>query len=210
MRSKIHIIRHGTTEGNKKGWYYGDLDIPLLEEGIKDIEAKKAGGVYPEVSGGFFTSGMTRTNQTLDLIYGKVERTHILELSELKFGIFEGKTYDEIKDQKEFNDWIYDEEGNIHVPGGDSRNSFRERVMKGLDKLISLHRLEELKYRHVEKEAESICVCHGGVIGCIMNEVFNDEKDFLSWIPNQGEGYTLILDNGIIVDFEELGGRYAN
>ena len=41
MKSYIHFIRHGITEGNQKGWYYGSLDIPLTEEGVAALKTLK-------------------------------------------------------------------------------------------------------------------------------------------------------------------------
>ena len=38
MRSKICLIRHGITEGNKNRLYYGYADIPLAEEGIAALK----------------------------------------------------------------------------------------------------------------------------------------------------------------------------
>lgn len=206
MKSKIHLIRHGLTEGNLKSWYYGKTDLPLVKEGIDGIRKYKKDGIYPTISGGYFTSGMLRTNQTLSEIYGDVERKHIDELQEINFGILECKTYDEIKGLEEYNRWTYDKTGKIKIPKGDSKNSFRNRVELGLQKLIDEHRIYELAFRHQEKEAESICVCHGGVIACIMAITFSnsDEMSFFKWIPQQARGYTLHLQDGKIIDFEVI------
>lgn len=46
-KSKIHLIRHSITEGNKKRWYYGKIDIPLLEEGIEEVRRLVKEDIYP-------------------------------------------------------------------------------------------------------------------------------------------------------------------
>ena len=51
MESRICLIRHGITEGNKNKLYYGFADIPLAEEGIYQLKELAAAGIYPE--GGF-------------------------------------------------------------------------------------------------------------------------------------------------------------
>lgn len=205
MKSKIHLIRHGTTEGNVKKWYYGSLDIPLIEAGRTALIEMRENGIYPKINGGYFTSGMKRTNQTLSIIYGNVERDEITQLREMEFGDFEGKTYEEIKDNSDYIKWLEDKVGSVALPRGDSRISFRNRVMTGLEKLINNHLRFELVFRHKEDiDAESICVCHGGVIGCIMNELFPKEREFFYWIPNQGRGFTLLLDGGKVVGYCEL------
>ena len=43
MSSKILFLRHGITEGNKNKWFYGALDLPLLDEGKAEITDRKTG-----------------------------------------------------------------------------------------------------------------------------------------------------------------------
>ena len=39
---KIHLLRHGLTEANEKGWYLGLTDLPLSPAGLSAlIEQKK-------------------------------------------------------------------------------------------------------------------------------------------------------------------------
>ena len=49
MRSfKLHLIRHGLTEGNLKGLYLGSgTDMPLCEEGIQRLEKLREDFSYP-------------------------------------------------------------------------------------------------------------------------------------------------------------------
>ena len=70
MKSYIHFIRHGITEGNLKGWYYGNLDVPLAPEGFAKLEELKSQDIYPSASGAdCYTSGLLRTEQTFTAIY---------------------------------------------------------------------------------------------------------------------------------------------
>ncbi len=74
MKLKIHLIRHGTTEGNLKRWYYGSLDIPLAPEGIAEVEDYIAQGIYPRPkTANYYTSGLLRAEETFSLIYGDRE-----------------------------------------------------------------------------------------------------------------------------------------
>jgi alpha-ribazole phosphatase len=43
----IYLLRHGMTEGNKKGQYIGSTDIPLCEEGIQQLCDISKTYVYP-------------------------------------------------------------------------------------------------------------------------------------------------------------------
>ncbi|MBR6529774.1 MAG: histidine phosphatase family protein, partial [Firmicutes bacterium] len=167
MLSRIHFIRHGITEGILNRWYYGSTDIPLVQEGIDEVMGFKADNVYPSditEDTDFYTSGMLRAEQTLNVIYGEVTRKPISNLSEMSFGRWECKTFDELKLEPEFDEWMNCTDNSFIFPEGDSILSFYERVEKGFDELLGLHRLKELSHRHSGKDATSVIVCHGGVI----------------------------------------------
>ena len=38
MKSYIHFIRHGVTEGNANRWFYGWADVNLLPEGVEELK----------------------------------------------------------------------------------------------------------------------------------------------------------------------------
>lgn len=202
-RSKIHLIRHGITEGNIKNWFYGASEVPLAPEGIQALKKQAESGIYPKPeSADYYTSGMNRTEQTLQLIYGDIEHEQIEELREMNFGTYEKKSYEDLKDDSEFRTWLKDKSGETSPPEGESIKEFMSRVNIGWDKMIGLHRLKELSVRHNGKTAESVVVCHGGVISAIMEAIFPGEKGhFFEWIPDPGHGYTLTMDGGEIVDY---------
>lgn len=203
MSSTIHLIRHGTTEGNIKRWYYGNSDIPLLEEGKQLISSLKEAGVYPNVeSADFYTSGLIRTEETFQLIFGEIEHTIVEKLQEMHFGDFEKHSYEELKENKHYLEWIEDTSGNSAPPNGESKDQFVERVRKGFQQVLDSHRLKELSVRHAGDEVHSVVVCHGGVISAIMATYFPDEtKHFFAWLPDLGHGYTLEIIEGNPVSY---------
>ena len=71
---KLTLIRHGLTEGNIRRLYYGAMDLPLLPDGIEALHALRDGGGYPEAEQ-YFTSGMTRTEQTFAALTGRTARS---------------------------------------------------------------------------------------------------------------------------------------
>ncbi|QIB70335.1 hypothetical protein Ami103574_14000 [Aminipila butyrica] len=202
--SYIHIIRHGTTEGNVKRWYYGQSDLPLLEEGKELLAALKADSIYPRVDGAdFYTTGMLRTEETFQIIFGEQEHGVLEELREISFGDYERFTYEELKELPEYQQWISDETGELGPPNGESRQVFQSRVLQGFKKLGDLHQLKELSTRHSGKEAHSVVVCHGGVIAEVMADCFPEEdKHFYKWIPDPGHGYTLRMEDGKPVSYQ--------
>ena len=101
---KLTLIRHGLTEGNIRRLYYGAMDLPLLPDGIEALHALRDGGGYPEAEQ-YFTSGMTRTEQTFAALYGDRPHGTLPGMQEMRFGEFEGKTYADLKDDPAFRAW---------------------------------------------------------------------------------------------------------
>lgn len=206
MKSCIHLIRHGITEGNQKQWYYGEADLPLAPEGLEQIAGLAAAGLYPKVpEGDFYTTGLTRTEQTFKLIYGDTPHKQIVDLHEMNFGDYECKSYEELKSVPGFTAWVEDQTGDIAFPGGESKSGFAARISRGLHELLGYHRLRELAHRHSGKDAVSVLVCHGGVMSQIMQELFPAEnKNMWDWIPDPGHGYTVNFVDSDPVSYEKI------
>ena len=98
MKSYIHFIRHGVTEGNANRWFYGWADVNLLPEGVEELKRLRDAGTYPPLlDADCYTSGMCRTEQTFEIIYGDVPHRQIPAMKELNFGQWECKTWEELK-----------------------------------------------------------------------------------------------------------------
>ena len=177
----LHLIRHGRTQANEKRLYCGYTDIPLSEQGRLDLMALKDTVVYP-IADIYITSGLRRASESLQILYDRKPDVVIEEFKELNHGDFEMKSYDELKDDPEYQRWIGDTY-NEASPGGESRAVFDRRVMTGFDKLLGI-------------EADSIVVVsHGGVIVSIMERLFPGQRDFYQWQPRNGRGYTLDISS---------------
>ena len=87
---QIHLIRHGTTQGNLDGLYIGHSDMPLCKRGIDEIEQLKKELVYPKADF-VFSSPLSRCTETARLIYPALKPIPIEELIEYDFGEFDGK-----------------------------------------------------------------------------------------------------------------------
>lgn len=207
MKSTIHLIRHGITEGNLKRWHYGWADIPLAAEGVENLRQLCEEDIYPRPEeAACYTSGMVRTEQTFKEIYGDVPHQVLPKLKEMNFGDFEKKTYYELKDNPDYQKWITDKTFQTSIPGGESKSEFYNRVQNGFEELVNLHRREELKHRHNKKDTDTICVCHGGVISCIMIGQFGADGlgEFINWIPDPGRGYSITVEDGKCVSYEKI------
>lgn len=206
MKSCIHFIRHGITEGILNRWYYGSTDMPIVQEGYDALEALKTEGIYPALGDAdCYTSGMIRANQTFETIYGNTKYRVIRDLREMSFGRWECKTFDQLKEMDEFDQWINDKTGTFTFPGGDSTVEFYKRVYGGLEELLGYHRIKESLYKDSGEDAVTIIVCHGGVISACMSHLFGlPAEDFWKWIPQPGRGFTAYFDDGKPTHFEEI------
>ena len=126
----IHLIRHGKTKANQEKLYCGSTDLPLSSNGIEELMELKNLNIYPKEVDTFCTSGLLRTNQTLEILYGTVESSKIPQFAEFNFGEFEMKSYEMLKHQKDYLAWITDETGVIHCPGGENKEKFSLRVLE--------------------------------------------------------------------------------
>ena len=199
MLSRIYLIRHGRTDGNRNHWYYGATDLPLTEEGTAEIRAYAEQGIYPDIpdDAQIFTTGLIRTDQTLEAIYGKREHTAIPKLQEINFGKAECMTYDELKVFDNFDKWAWDTTGDERIADAETANEFHVRIHEGLKELLGKHRLKEWSHRHGGQDAISVVVCHGGVIACIMEKLFPAVCGSMwDWLPEPGFGYAVDFQDG--------------
>lgn len=178
----IYIIRHGQTEENLKGTYYGALDCNLTELGIK--QAIALGNYLKDVNfDKVYCSDLKRATETLSYIY-KNSDIHIdKRIRERNFGVFEGKTYDEIERefQEECKTWNEDWKG--------------FKPQEGESFLDSYHRVEGFMENLKEESGENILVCtHGGIVKAMYVYILGGNMD-LYWKFNSRNGDLTIIKN---------------
>ena len=211
MLSRIHIIRHGITAGNLKNLMYSNTDLPLLKMGVEEIAELAALNAYPiPENASYYTSGLLRTEQTLALIYGEVEHEKIWDLREMEFGKYENRTFSELNEDPEYIEWMSDETGEAAIPGGESINGFKRRVISGFEEVLTEHaaRVKDALGDSGDDDPDdidSIIVCHGGPISAILEYCFPDEKEHMfRWMPDPGHGYTIEFEGDKPVHHEEF------
>ena len=168
----IYLIRHGKTEANEQHLYCGSTDLPLSDAGKEELNRLH----YDIKNVRFLTSGKKRTNETLHILFGNVHYEVDERFREVDFGIFEMRSYDQLKGTPEYQAWITgDYESNI-PPKGESGARMKERVMEAFSEI-----------------AEDTCIItHGGVIAAIMDHLFPEEnKNRYQWQPKNGCGYVI-------------------
>ena len=158
------LIRHGLTEGNVRRWYYGALDLPLCPEGADALQSAAAAGLYPPINGRrIVTSGLLRTEQTLRLLYGEQPHEQWAELREVSFGVFEGKSYDELNGRADYEAWVTGDWFRNVPPGGESFAQAESRILTGLARMRA-------------QPEELLAVVHGGTILTICRRFFRRRK----------------------------------
>lgn len=177
----IHLIRHGKTEANEKRLYCGSTDLSLSPAGEAELVKLRDEIAYPAAVI-YITSGMRRTAETLQIIYGKVPDMILPEFKEFYFGDFEMKSYEELKTSLDYQKWLAEYE-NAGCPNGESRPAFRQRIKAGLSKMYEL------------KAESAVIVCHGGTIAVIMDILFPGQRNFYEWQPICGHGYSIRLES---------------
>ena len=200
---QILLLRHGRTKANEKHLYCGSIDWQLSEEGRERLRQKR--GVYGTDWDSFYTSGLIRTKETLELLFGEQE-TVIEEpdLREMDFGAFEGKSYEMLRDNPAYQEWISGDNERKICPGGESGEQMRERVLLAVDRILQ----KDLSKRIV-------IVTHGGPIAAIMKQLFPEKNlNRYEWQPECGEGYLLRITGSSLAEctaeFEKCPARGEN
>ena len=191
MIKNVILLRHGKTVGNLEKRYIGSrTDISLSEEGVREIEL--AAPEIREMAGESFylvSSPMKRAHETAGLIFPQNKIHTNPKLREIDFGDFEGKNYEELKENPEYIRWI-ESSGTLPFPNGERRDEFIERSLEGfMESLAGSDKAEKL-----------IIVCHGGNIMGIMSSITG--KDYFDFMTGNMGGYslTLTMENERIVD----------
>lgn len=181
----VYLIRHGKTEANEKHLYCGSTDLSLSDGGKAALQRIH----YDIRSVRFLTSGMMRTNETLKILFGDVSFAEDTRFREVDFGLFEMRSYVQLKDEPEYQTWITgDNEANV-PPNGESGLQMKRRVLEAFSEL----------------KEDTCLVTHGGVIAAIMEHLFPQEnKTRYEWQPDNGCGYRITGNTYTVIPMNQI------
>lgn len=190
----IYLIRHGKTEANEKHLYCGSRDLPLSDAGREELR----GLHYGIKNVRFLTSGMKRTNETLQILFGDVPFEVEPRFREVDFGIFEMQSFEELKNTPAYQAWLTgDNDANV-PPNGESGVQMRQRVLAAFSEI----------------REDTCIITHGGVIAAIMEHLFPDEnKNRYEWQPKNGCGYAICGNDYVSLGHADISttlGIYAD
>jgi alpha-ribazole phosphatase len=139
--TNLWLIRHGEPANESGGRCYGSLDVPLSPAGVCQAKAV-AQSVPSRMLCAIYSSPRTRCLHTAQLIaaHQGCPVIAIDEFSELNFGHFEGKSYDEIAatDPEIYAMWM-EQPTKVRFPGGEAFQEMRERVLSAADRVRQCH-----------------------------------------------------------------------
>ena len=201
MVTTLYLIRHGETEGSETKRYKGSIDVPLSENGIAQVKKTSAfvadhvrntacsrhmsylsdiHGTSPaaDMLKAVYTSDLGRAIKSGEIVAAPhgVVPVQVTELRERNFGIWEGMSFTEIKEQypDEFNDWA----GNplkYSPVGGESTLEVKERVVSALERILSGHAGDSISII-AHGGVNRIMLCH--ILGMPFENIFRIEQDY--------------------------------
>lgn len=141
-RTRIVLIRHGQTAWNREVRFRGRADVPLDDFGL--LQAQATGRYLAErwPVDVVYTSPMRRAVETAEAIADahRLTAQPFHGLLDIDFGHWEGRSPQEAQERypKLVKAW-FDAPHTVQVPGGESLDDVRERVVSGLDQILELH-----------------------------------------------------------------------
>ncbi|GLI56170.1 alpha-ribazole-5'-phosphate phosphatase [Propionigenium maris DSM 9537] len=154
---RLILVRHGESELNRDGIFYGQLDPELTEKGVR--QAKEAKEIlrafhYDEI----YVSDLVRARDTARILnHRELEVIETERLRELNFGIFEGLKYEEILEKYPEEEALWREKWQDYdYESGESVRELQRRSVEFIEEKL-------------EEEKDILVVAHWGVINCVLS-----------------------------------------
>lgn len=161
---KIYLIRHGQTSWNVEGKIQGAADIPLNETGRQQADCLKNGMANRPVVR-IFSSPLKRAVETAEAIANdqNVAVEILEELKEVEFGVWEGMTWADIRDQypEEYERWCINPV-DVAPPGGEQQENIRRRCKKAIDQILA------------KVQGDLAIVAHGAILAYLVEYLMRE------------------------------------
>ncbi|WP_263411193.1 histidine phosphatase family protein [Terriglobus tenax] len=148
-KPRLFLVRHGETEWSLSGQHTGTTDIPLTENG--QAQARTVGVLLNHHNfAQVFTSPMQRARDTCTLLGYGTQAVVNPDLCEWNYGIFEGLTTPQIREQRNDPRWnIFDSE----IPNGESIEQVAARAQAVIDQVLE-----------IAPAGDTLLVAHGHIL----------------------------------------------
>lgn len=197
IKINLTLIRHGKTPSNREHRYLGVTEEALSGEGRKQLEifAEKDILKKPWL---LFISPMLRCQESAGILFPGRKAYPIEEWREMNFGTYEGKNYEDLKNDSYYQKWI-DSNGTLPFPEGESQQEYIKRCHRGL--LSATKIIEEKIAREVADTAKTssksqmtesqprniTAVVHGGTIMALLHILVGG--NYFDYQVKNGGGY---------------------
>ncbi len=164
----LYLMRHGETELNTKGVYYGWTDCGLSEKGVK--QAQKVALMLKDIKfDTVISSPLKRAKDTAAIVSKFPPEEIVLDgrLKELNFGSWEGRHYQSIQewDRENWDLWVNNWK-EAAPPGGESFMDMYRRVEESVKEILEKYSGQTL-----------LVVTHQGCLRMIMSILLNLDYD---------------------------------
>ena len=140
--TRIILVRHGQTEWNRVERFRGRADVPLNETGLAQAEAtgKRVASEWQPVA--VYTSPLSRSVKTAESIakhYDLKVQIHP-GLADIDYGEWQGLSPEEASQRwpEEIDAW-YNHPHLARIPGGETLDDLRARLMQTVNELATRH-----------------------------------------------------------------------
>lgn len=158
---KITFIRHGATFGNLRKAYIGKTEESLSPSGRERLQP------FPFRPEKIYVSPKLRCRETGDILFPTVPQEVVFGLEEMDFGDFEGKNYEDLAENSDYQRWVSGKCQGI-CPNGEGREAFIQRCVTAFLQVVE------------QSENDCIFVVHGGTIMAICS-YFVPESTYFQW-----------------------------
>ncbi len=173
---KIWLIRHFRTQGNVERRYIGRTDEPILPGENASISCAPQRVI---------SSPLLRCQQTAGQLFGRNPDVICEAFREMDFGRFEGKNFEELKEDPEYQQWL-DSNGTLPFPEGEGQAAFLLRTRLAFEQQMDTLLAQDCK--------EAAFVVHGGTIMAILSAYAVTPKSFYDWQVSNGSGYVAVVE----------------
>jgi len=142
MTMRIYLVRHGETEWNRVRQFQGRSDLPLNQEGKKQVRAL-ALALKNKPLMAIYTSPLIRAFETARQIKVYHPLVPIFEekgLIEMHLGEFDGmKVQDWAEKYPDIRKVWNENPASVKMPGGESLKEVQDRAKKTLERITRIH-----------------------------------------------------------------------
>jgi probable phosphoglycerate mutase len=164
--SRITLVRHGETTWNAMNKVQGQLESPLSPRGIEQAQAL-ARRLQHESFDALYSSDLTRARDTAQTIAALNGHDIVIDarLRERHYGMFQGLTWDEIRQRHPGEYAQYKGKfPNVTIPGGESADDFFGRVLEVLEEISAQHE-------------QALVVAHGGLVDVMYRNAMRLDRE---------------------------------